>query len=1127
MDEFSYETMRRHEMGRQFKHKVRSFVSPSNPIAFRFKMARKIFGINEKLDKINEDNVRYTLNSSSSHDDQTRDRRNRFTSSIGDDSVLLGREGAKLDIVNLLTDKLSPVSSSLGSSSQQAKISTVSIVGMGGLGKTSLAQLVFNDESVEKFFDLKMWVCISNDFDVCKILRNILESITEAPSGDFSNSDVLSNQVKKRLIGKKYLLVLDDLWNEDNEDWEKLKNILVHGVIGSKMLVTTRNQMVTSVVGGIVYDLQKLSDDVSWSIIEKKVLSQGGEILTEKMIDIGKEIATKCDGLPLAAKSLGGVMSLKRDERYWLAIVNNNTLWDTPENRRVLSTLKLSYDSLPSHLKQCFSYCCLYPKGWKIYRETLIQLWVAEGLIFQPSDSGDSLEDVGNDYFEHLMWCSFFQEVQRDELGVIRTCKMHDFVHDLATSVIEPFEFAIVKESYGNQEFSEVRSFQMVCDEKTWKVLPEVLSNARKLRTVVALMTKECPHVNIFFCNKRLRVLCALGDRHTILSSSFPRFIHLRYLNITNCKIDSKHDMSFNHSYSLQTLVLSRCNNVPKLISEIGSLKKLRHINISYSDIKVLPDSIVSLSDLRTLDLDHCREFESLPEAIGSLRHLFYLFVSFTSITKLPDSVTSISSMGTLEFFGCDRLHALPRDLGELRHLRCLDLRGTSIEELPESCMSNLCNLEIVHLGAKCVLPKQIKDWQKLRIFTHRRERDEMPIGIEILTCLEKIESYLVREEGISDKNSGRRSGIEELASLESLKVLVIRNLENVKGKEDAATAKLEENQSLRHVSLIWGSSGVGEQKNRLLHDTEVLQGLQPHPSLKELVISGFSGLKLPRWMSSSSNCLLPNLMELRLEDFHSCEKLPSLGLLPCLTDLDIFKMHSVKYLGAEFYHDQYEGTTTTPSSLFPCLVRLAIRDMDNLEEWIAPPASSSSFASLEFLGIKNCKRLRSIPFASFSSLRKLNLAGTDDRMINLILAATRGGCLSRLIAIDIRNSPELTYFPLGILQTSHLDSLLIDGCDKLQAFRDDDLSNIRRNSLRSLFLLCCPGLMSLPDLESWTSLRELYIEKCDKLEESISYDLKKSLSFLDSLKVDYIQRKEQLEDPDFPSNLINLMEKK
>ncbi|XP_026428458.1 putative disease resistance protein RGA3 [Papaver somniferum] len=164
-------------------------------------MARKIYGINEKLDKINENSVRYTLNSSSSHDDQTREQRNRLTSSIGDDSILLGREGAKLDIVNILTDKLT-ASSSFGISSQQAKISTLSIVGMGGLGKTSLAQLVFNDESIEKFFDLKMWVCISNDFDVRKILRNILESITEAACGDYSNSDVLANQVKKRLIGK-------------------------------------------------------------------------------------------------------------------------------------------------------------------------------------------------------------------------------------------------------------------------------------------------------------------------------------------------------------------------------------------------------------------------------------------------------------------------------------------------------------------------------------------------------------------------------------------------------------------------------------------------------------------------------------------------------------------------------------------------------------------------------------------------------------------------------------------------------------------------------------------------------------------------------------------------------------
>ncbi|XP_026457678.1 putative disease resistance protein RGA3 [Papaver somniferum] len=204
-------------------------------------MSRKISGINKRLDGIYEENIRYSLNASGFHPDQTREQPNRLTSSVVDDSVLIGRDDAKSDMVKFLSDKSLPPS--------------LSIVGMGGLGKTSLAQLVYNDESIGKYFELKMWVCISDDFNVYKILQNILESITGGTCGDLSNVDVLANKVKERLAGKRYLLVLDDLWNEDIDDWEKLKNVLG---FGSKILVTTRNQKVADVVGGKIYNFKKI-----------------------------------------------------------------------------------------------------------------------------------------------------------------------------------------------------------------------------------------------------------------------------------------------------------------------------------------------------------------------------------------------------------------------------------------------------------------------------------------------------------------------------------------------------------------------------------------------------------------------------------------------------------------------------------------------------------------------------------------------------------------------------------------------------------------------------------------------------------------------------------------------------
>ncbi|XP_026433508.1 disease resistance protein RGA2-like [Papaver somniferum] len=241
IDEFSYQTMRSRE------HKVQALVSSSNPLLFRFKMANKIRTINKKLDEIFKNGERYRsqITSSSQNNPTSVFQSNRLTSSLGGtDSIFLGREIAKSDIIKILIHKSSPSlpSSSSGISSQPESVSALSIVGMGGLGKTTVAQMVYNDDSIMGNFKLRAWVCVSHPFDIFKILRGVIESITRNKCENPSNVDVLANQVKEKLTGKKYLLVLDDLWNEAVTDWENLKNYLSYGGVGSKILVTTRSR---------------------------------------------------------------------------------------------------------------------------------------------------------------------------------------------------------------------------------------------------------------------------------------------------------------------------------------------------------------------------------------------------------------------------------------------------------------------------------------------------------------------------------------------------------------------------------------------------------------------------------------------------------------------------------------------------------------------------------------------------------------------------------------------------------------------------------------------------------------------------------------------------------------------
>ncbi|XP_026377552.1 putative disease resistance protein RGA3 [Papaver somniferum] len=467
------EAMRRSEKN----SKVKDFFSSSNQVAFRFKMAHKIKDVNKRFNQISSDMKKSGFESTSLYDDQTAEiRNNRLTASFfGEDLKVVGRENDKSEIIKLLN-------SSAVNSNQEEKVSVISLVGMGGLGKTTLAQSVYS--SVENHFRKRLWVCVSDEFDIYKILIDIMESITNSKCPTFSNINVLVDQVKKELENELYLLVLDDVWTEDFMEWNKLKSYLDVRAAASKIIVTTRKQEVASVVQGVIppYNLDVLSEADCWSIIKKKAFSPGGASETPNMINIGKQIAKSCGGLPLAATFLGGLRRSQNDEMHWLSIRDNTSL-DTPENQSggIIPILKLSYDNLPSHLKQCFSYCCLFPKDWVIDREILIQLWMAEGFLHPPNGGcQNSVENVGNHYFLDLLSNSFFQDVKKNVLGDIQTFKMHD----LAQSVAGSHEVTVLNASEMQNDASKSRRLQLIMEDDVLKPVSNALTNAKTLRTV-------------------------------------------------------------------------------------------------------------------------------------------------------------------------------------------------------------------------------------------------------------------------------------------------------------------------------------------------------------------------------------------------------------------------------------------------------------------------------------------------------------------------------------------------------------------------------------------------------------------------------------------------------------------
>ncbi|XXG41166.1 hypothetical protein AAC387_Pa01g1690 [Persea americana] len=232
------------------------------------------------------------------------------TSSIIDESIVFGRETDREKVVGLLTSDDDSLAANSG-------IQVVPICGMGGLGKTTLAQLAYNDERVVKHFEVKAWVYVSQDFNLIRLANAIVKSVTGSDP-HLTNLDPFRVSIKEALKGKKFLLVLDDVWNENCNDWDELRAPLMVGARGSRILVTTRSKRVSSNMGTLpTHSLQGLSDDDCWSLFESRAFVQGNNSDAHPdLVKIGKKIINKCNGLPLAVKTLGELPS------YWSNLVN-------------------------------------------------------------------------------------------------------------------------------------------------------------------------------------------------------------------------------------------------------------------------------------------------------------------------------------------------------------------------------------------------------------------------------------------------------------------------------------------------------------------------------------------------------------------------------------------------------------------------------------------------------------------------------------------------------------------------------------------------------------------------------------------------------------------------------------
>ncbi|XP_071719119.1 putative disease resistance RPP13-like protein 1 [Rutidosis leptorrhynchoides] len=574
------------------------------------------------------------------------------TTSLVNVSKVLGREKDKKALLEML----------LGDESRNHDLSVVSIVGMGGMGKTTLAQVLYNNETVKDHFESRAWVCVSDDFDVLAISKEIYHSVT-GENKTYGNLNLLHEALKEKLSNKRFLIVLDDVWSEDPKLWETLEQPLV-GAPGSKIIVTTRSANVARAMKCTNYhELKDLSDEYALSLLANSALDEPNFDKHQSLASVARLLIKRCKGLPLALIAIGRVLKTKgNDEDEWEKVLDNK-IWSSDDKSGILPALKLSYYDLPSLLKQLFAYCCLFPKDYEFNKKELVLLWIAEGFL-NHHKGNMSMESVGFEYFEELQARSFFQLSMGFEFFVSEKefrYTMHDLMNDLAISVAGDFFYfldAKMDVNARNKAFEKFRHFSYFGQRGAVNEKLKELHRSERLRTFLVSV-----HSSDFLLDN-------------VLVDLLPKLQFMRVLSLTR--------------YSITYVPPS-----------VGVLRHLRYLNFSGTEIKQVPEEVSELYNLQSLLVSYCYELISLPVSFHKLINLRHLDMSDTPLLeKTPLGMGGLTSLQTLSKVFIERVDGFKvSDLKDMLNLQGnLTIEGLEKVTHPQQAMD--ANLE----GKKCLV---------------------------------------------------------------------------------------------------------------------------------------------------------------------------------------------------------------------------------------------------------------------------------------------------------------------------------------------------------------------------------------------------------------------------------------
>ncbi|PWA49132.1 NB-ARC domains-containing protein [Artemisia annua] len=951
-----------------------------------------------------------------------KSKNRNYQTSLVDAPSIIGREGDKMELLQKL----------LGDEPCSQKFDIVPIVGMGGIGKTTLARLLYDDQQVKDHFELKAWVCVSEDFDSFNISKVIFQSIV-GENQEFADLNLLQAALKKHLTGKRFLLVLDDIWSEKLEDWETLAAPFFEVAHGSKIIITTRKTELPRKLGHkCPYNLQKLSHNDAFSLFARHAGINDFESYPTLRVH-GESIVKKCDGLPLALKALGSLLRTKTNEEDWKQLLNDE-IWMLEDGGGIVPALRLSYHDLPARLKQLFAYCCLIPKDYVFEKDDLILLWMAEGFLHN-STTEKSVERLGEECFQELLSRSFFQHVPHKESLFV----MHDLMNDLATFVAGEFFVRLdldVKKDVRKTGFKKFRHMSFVCEKyNTYKKFKS-FEKANSLRTFLA-MPNAMGDDSFYLSSKLLadtllqlpllRVLSLSRLEIVELPECVGNMKHLRYLNLSRTSITHLPE-NFCNLYNLHTLIVSGCGRLTKLPENFLKLKNLRHFDIRNTLLwNMMPPGISEMKSLQTLSnnvvVENNAFFISWLRNLRNLEAEIYIrgLDKVQSVRDIQEVNLSQKRVSKFHMVWSDESNDARNKTPENEFLNALK---------PHS--DNLKDLNIMSYGGK-VFPKWIGDpsFHQLTSVSIQGGRNCAflpPLGQ--LPSLKKLDIQKMAEvKVVGSEFLG--TGIA-FPKLESLKIRYMRGWEVWSTKSGVVGAMfpcLQELEILDCPNLVEVSLEALPLL-RVLHlngcgDSVLRSLVHVASAVTKLSISSISGLSDEVWRAVMG--YLGAVEEVRIERCNEIRNLweseaEASKVLVNLRKLDVWNCSKLVSLGEK---EEEDGCNQLTSLRMLKLVNCKNFECCNLQN------------NIQELSIHYCPMIVSVSFPTGGhKLKSLKIDNCEQLLENDLLNT------SMLEVVQISSWANLTLIN-GLTCFIYLTNLRIESCSSIESFPAADLPNL------------------------------------------------------------------------------------